>query len=95
MNKSRRKRLEEAQTLMDQAKSIIEECQGEEQDAYVLGVGEPVAEFTGRVVAIIHRFDDIEEKWVVAPDGASFTKDEIMRKVAFQEQFFHTEIRMS
>jgi len=34
MNKSRRKRLEEAQTLMDQAKSIIEECQGEEQDAY-------------------------------------------------------------
>ncbi|MBE6952769.1 MAG: inorganic pyrophosphatase [Ruminococcaceae bacterium] len=68
---------------------------GEEQDAYVLGVGEPVAEFTGRVVAIIHRFDDIEEKWVVAPDGASFTKDEIMRKVAFQEQFFHTEIRMS
>lgn len=68
---------------------------GEEQDAYVLGVGEPVAEFTGRVVAIIHRFDDIEEKWVVAPDGASFTKDEIMREVAFQEQFFHTEIRMS
>lgn len=67
---------------------------GEEQDAYVLGVGEPVAEFTGRVVAIIHRFDDIEEKWVVAPDGASFTKDEIMREVAFQEQFFHTEIRM-
>ncbi len=67
---------------------------GEEQDAYVLGVGEPVAEFTGRVVAIIHRFDDIEEKWVVAPDGASFTKDEIMREVAFQEQFFQTEIRM-
>ena len=68
---------------------------GEEQDAYLLGVGEPVAEFTGRVVAIIHRFDDIEEKWVVAPDGASFTKDEIMREVAFQEQFFQTEIRMS
>ena len=68
---------------------------GEEQDAYVLGVGEPVAEFVGRVVAIIHRFDDIEEKWVVAPDGASFTKDEIAREVAFQEQFFHTEIRMS
>ena len=68
---------------------------GEEQDAYVLGVGEPVAEFVGRVVAINHRFDDIEEKWVVAPDGASFTKDEIAREVAFQEQFFHTEIRMS
>ena len=67
---------------------------GDEHDAYVLGVYEAVAEFVGRVVAIIHRFDDIEEKWVVAPDGASFTKDEIMRQVAFQEQFFHTEIRM-
>ena len=38
--------------------------------------------------------DDIEEKWVVAPEGVSFTKDEIMRQVAFQEQYFHTEIRM-
>ena len=35
---------------------------GEEQDAYILGISEPVAEFTGRVIAIIHRHDDIEEK---------------------------------
>ena len=67
---------------------------GEEQDAYILGVSQPIEEFVGKVVAIIHRFDDVEEKWVVAPEGASFTKDEIMRQVAFQEQYFHTEIRM-
>ena len=67
---------------------------GEEQDAYVLGVGEPVAEFTGRVVAIIHRFDDIEEKWVVAPEGMTFTKEEIMQQVHFQEQYFKSEVRM-
>ena len=67
---------------------------GEEQDAYILGVNEPVKEFTGKVVAIIHRFDDVEEKWVVAPEGASFTREEIAKLVAFQEQYFQTEIRM-
>ena len=67
---------------------------GEEQDAYILGVNEPINEFNGKVIAVIHRFNDIEEKWVVAPEGASFTKDEIMQQVDFQEQFFKTEIRM-
>ena len=67
---------------------------GEEQDAYILGVNEPIKEFNGKVIAVIHRFNDIEEKWVVAPEGASFAKDEIMQQVDFQEQFFKTEIRM-
>lgn len=67
---------------------------GEEQDAYILGVNQPVKEFTGKVIAIIHRFDDVEEKWVVAPEDAFFTKDEILRQVDFQERYFRTEIRM-
>ena len=67
---------------------------GEEQDAYILGVGTPVSQFTGRIIAVIHRFDDIEEKWVVAPEGMSFTKDEIAEAVRFQEQYFQTEIIM-
>ena len=67
---------------------------GEEQDAYILGVNHPVKEFVGKVVAIIHRFDDVEEKWVVAPENSSYTKDEIMKQVAFQEQYFRTEIRL-
>ncbi|MBQ8862140.1 MAG: inorganic pyrophosphatase [Clostridia bacterium] len=67
---------------------------GEEQDAYILGVNEPIKEFDGKVIAIIHRFDDIEEKWVVAPEGSSFTKDDIMQQVEFQERFFKIEIRM-
>ena len=67
---------------------------GEEQDAYVLVVDEPVKEFTGKVIAIIYRFDDVEEKWVVAPEDMSFTKEEIMEQVKFQEQYFETEIRM-
>lgn len=67
---------------------------GEEQDAYIIGVEKPVKEYTGRVIAIIHRFDDVEDKWVVAPVNESFTKEEIMENVKFQEQYFKTEIRM-
>ena len=67
---------------------------GEEQDAYILGVRKPVGEFVGKVIAVIHRFDDVEEKWVVAPENCSYTKEEIGKQVAFQEQYFRTEIRM-
>lgn len=65
---------------------------GEEQDAYILGVYEPVQSFTGRIIAVIHRLDDAEDKWIVAPEGVSFTKEEIAQQVRFQEQYFQTEI---
>lgn len=67
---------------------------GEEQDAYILGIDKPVKEFVGRVIAIVHRLDDVEEKWVVAPENSFYTKDEIMKQVAFQEQYFRIEIRL-
>ena len=65
---------------------------GEAQDAYVLGVDEPISEFDGVVVAIIHRLDDDEDKWVVAPRGIDFSDEEIIAKTEFQERFFKTEI---
>ena len=64
---------------------------GEAQDAYIVGVDEPVDAFTGKIIAIIHRNDDIEEKWVVAPENVAFTKAEIIRLTHFQE---HTLIAM-
>lgn len=67
---------------------------GEEQDAYILGIDVPVASFTGKVIAVIHRFDDVEEKWVIAPEGMACTKEEIEKAVHFQEQYFDSEIRM-
>ena len=67
---------------------------GEAQDAYILGISEPLAEFVGRVIAIVHRADDVEEKWVVAPDGVTLTREQIAAQVAFQEQYFKSEIRM-
>ena len=67
---------------------------GEEQDAYILGVDVPVKEFEGKIIAIIHRYDDVEEKWVVAPENMSFTKEEIMEQVGFQEKYFKSEVRI-
>ena len=67
---------------------------GEEQDAYILGVDEAVEKFTGKIIAVVHRNDDIEEKWVVAPVGMAFTKEEIMEQIHFQEQYFDSEIVM-
>ena len=67
---------------------------GEEQDAYILGVDRPVDEFKGKIIAIIHRYDDVEEKWVVAPEGKTFTVDEIKEQVDFQEHYFNSEIRI-
>jgi len=67
---------------------------GEEQDAYILGVSKPVEKFTGKVIAVIHRNDDIEEKLVVAPENMTFSKDEIMGEVFFQERFFDSKVIM-
>ena len=67
---------------------------GEEQDAYILGVDKPVSEFTGQVIAIVHRYNDVEEKWVVAPEGKVFSAEEIKEQIAFQEQYFQSEVRM-
>lgn len=67
---------------------------GEEQDAYILGVDKPVKEFTGKIIAVVHRFDDVEEKWVVAPENMIFGKEDIMEQIRFQEQYFNSEIRM-
>ena len=65
---------------------------GEAQDAYILGVDAPVAEFYGVVVAVIHRLNDIEDKWVVAPRGCELSDEEIVEKTRFQERFFETEL---
>ena len=67
---------------------------GEEQDAYILGIDQPINEYTGKIIAIVHRLDDIEDKWIVAPEDVNFTKEEIIKQIEFQEQFFKYEIIM-
>ena len=61
---------------------------GAEQDVYILGVDEPLKEFSGTVTAVYHRLNDNEDKWIVTAEGAKFTSEEILAKIEFQEKFF-------
>ena len=65
---------------------------GEEQDAYILGINEPLAKFDGQVVAAICRKNDCEDKLVVAPVGSVYHQGQIAEAVHFQEQYFDTRI---
>ena len=65
---------------------------GAEQDVYVLGVDEPLETFTGKVIAVFHRHNDVEDSWIVAPKGMDFSDEEIMRQIHFQEKFFDGEL---
>lgn len=65
---------------------------GEELDAYVLGVFEPREEFTGVCIAIIHRTNDDDDKLVVVPKGKDYSDDQIRALTSFQEGFFTSVI---
>ena len=61
---------------------------GEELDAYLLGVFEPVEEYEGKCIAIIHRTNDNDDKLVVVPTGKDYSDDAINALTEFQEQYF-------
>ena len=65
---------------------------GEEVDAYLLGVFEPVDEYNGKCIAIIHRLDDNDDKLIVVPNDKDFSDEQIEVLVEFQERFFKHEI---
>lgn len=65
---------------------------GEELDCYLLGVFEPIKEYQGRCIAIIHRTNDNDDKLIVVPDGKNYSDDAIEALVEFQEQYFQHEI---
>lgn len=67
---------------------------GEELDCYVLGEFEPVNEFSGRCIAVIHRIDDDDDKLVIVPEGKNYSDEAIDALTEFQERFFkHIIIR--
>ena len=68
---------------------------GEELDAYVLGVFEPLESFEGKVIAIIHRINDNDDKLVVVPKNKNYTNEQIRALTEFQEQWFESEILRS
>lgn len=65
---------------------------GEELDAYLLGVFEPIEEFLGKVIAVIHRTNDDDDKLVVVPNDREYSDEAIRTLTEFQEQYFESVI---
>ena len=69
---------------------------GEELDVYVLAVDEPLKEYEGRCIGVIHRKDDDDDKLIVVPEALDLDNDTIERETAFQEKWFkHILVRDS
>ena len=66
---------------------------GEELDVYLLGVDTPVSSYTGQIIGIAYRADDVEDKLVMASEGTTFTAEEIARAIYFQEKYYQTTVR--
>ena len=65
---------------------------GEELDAYLLGVFNPVENYKGKCIAVIHRINDDDDKIIVVPDGVNYTDEQIKALTEFQERFFESII---
>lgn len=65
---------------------------GEEQDVYILGVAQPLETFTGRIIGVVRRSDDNEDKLVAAPEGMAFTAEQIGKEIHFVEKYFDSRV---
>ncbi len=65
---------------------------GEELDAYLVGFYEPVEKAEGKVIAVIHRTNDDDDKLIVAPEDKNYSDEAIKALTEFQERFFESII---
>ena len=65
---------------------------GEELDAYLIGEFEPVEQSNGKVIAIIHRTNDDDDKLIVSKEGKDYSDDAINALTEFQEKYFKSVI---
>jgi len=65
-----------------------------EVDAYIIGEDQVLDNFQGQVKAVIVRYDDDENKLVVAKSDVELDLQTIREATAFQEKYFDISIRM-
>ena len=59
---------------------------------YILGVSQPLTTFTGRIIGVVRRKDDNEDKFVAAPEGMIFRSEQIRKEIDFVEKYFDSTI---
>lgn len=69
---------------------------GEPQDVYIISehVNQPLDYFKGELAAIIHRADDIEDKWVLTVAGEKLDRETIKEQTDFLESYFDSKIEL-
>lgn len=65
---------------------------GEEQDVYILGVTEPLDVFTGKIIGVVRRKDDNEDKFLAAPEGLHFSAEQMRQQIHFVEKYFDSAV---
>jgi len=67
---------------------------GEDLDVYVLGASEPLNKCSVRIVGIVHRRNDVEDKLVGTVNDIELSIEEIASAVHFQEQFYNSYVEV-
>lgn len=68
---------------------------GEELDVYILGTNEKIKdEIFVKIVGIVYRKNDVEDKLVASIDDVSYTAQEIENIIHFQEQFYDSHVEI-
>ena len=65
---------------------------GDDVDVYVLGSDKPIDKIRAKIIAIVHRTDDNEDKLVAAIDDKSYSATDIESAIKFQEKFFEHKL---
>ncbi len=65
---------------------------GEELDVYILGTDTPIEEADVRIVGIVYRENDVEDKLVGAVDDRTYTARQMADAVRFQEQYYDSHV---
>lgn len=63
---------------------------GADLDAYILGIDKPLLSFSGQCIAIIHRFNDQDNKPVVVSEHQHCSDADITKITHVQEKFFES-----
>lgn len=68
---------------------------GRDLKTYIVGESMPTelnGTYHGKVLAILHRLNDENDRIIIAPIGRTLSDDEIISKTEFAEQYFVSEI---
>ena len=65
---------------------------GDDLDAYVVGIKNACKIFKGKVIAIVHRLNDDDDKLVVTHKNLTISTSDIEKEIGFQEKWFDHKI---